>query len=208
MSAEGIVQAKRLVGFLDNDSQKTVYLWCGLICNADGLFWPSLIDLSIELGKSERALRRNFMELERYSLIVRKPGWRNDGSQRSNYYQMFLNVSPRDFMKHRRGDGSRIMSTRKRVERYLDAYCDRLESWGQALSLLKEQINHQVFQTWFVPLTVRCLKRNTITLAVPNENFKRYHEEKSRKVIIDAVNKTFSKRITNVYFRTKDDGES
>ena len=107
MSAEGIVFAKRFLPFLDNDSQRTILLYYGLICNDDGLFWPSMADVSIETGKSERAIRRTSKELENYGLLAIKPSWREDGSQKSNYYQLLLTLSPREFLKQRRG--SRIM---------------------------------------------------------------------------------------------------
>jgi DnaA N-terminal domain len=208
VSADGIVFSKQFLPFLDNDSQRTMLLYYGLICNDDGLFWPSTADISIETGKSERAIRRTNKELENYWLLAINPSWRNDGSQKSNYYQLLLKMTPKEFLKRRRS-GSRIMSTsRKRVEHRLDAYCNLLECWAQTLSCLKDQLNPQVFHTWFARLSVRSLKRKTLSLGVPNENFKQYHEaNKSSRLLLKIGSEFFGNQLSFIYFRTKSEEE-
>jgi hypothetical protein len=205
MSAEGIIWAQKLLPLLANDSQRVVLLHFGLRANMDGLLWPSVADIATELGKSERAIRRTLKELDGEELINVDSDYRTDGSQKSNYYQLLLSVTPQELLKRRRTRARVIMSTsRKRFTNRMSRHYELIDHWGQTLTSIRAEINPRTFDTWYAPLKFRGINKRSLVLGMPAEEFENYFKDKrARKVILDAAKRYFDTEITVVYFRVQ-----
>ena len=59
--------------------------------------------------------------------------------------------------------------------------------WEKALATLKSEVNDQVFDTWFVPITQHSLDDAAICLGVPNKFFENWVREKYFSLIKTAV---------------------
>jgi len=108
MSAEGIIWAQKLLPLLANDAQRLMVYHFGLRANPDGLLFPSVADIAMELGKSSRAVRRTIKELDSDEVIHIQPDFNpKDGSQSSNYYQCLFTVTPQELLKRRKARSGR-----------------------------------------------------------------------------------------------------
>jgi len=159
----------------------------------------------MELGKSDRAIRRTIRELDREELLNVSADFRNDGSQGSNYYQLLLSVTPQELLKRRR---SRIVimstSARKRFQQRMERLYGLIECWAAALSTIRVQINPRTFDSWYTPLKFRGINKHSLILGVPNNDFEEYFKDRRiRNLIIDAAKPAFLKQnvtVTSVYF--------
>jgi hypothetical protein len=204
MAAEPMLWAMKLLPLLANDSQRVVLIHLAWRANPDGLLWPSIADMAMELGKSARALRRSLRELDSEQIINVDADFRNDGSQGSNYYQCLLAVTPQDVLKRRKESGrGAIMSTsRKRFATRMERYYKQLDCWAAALSAIRNEIDRHTFNTWYAPLKFRGINKRSLILGIPSENFEvHFRDRRSRNIILTAAKPAFSLDLVSVYFR-------
>ncbi len=65
------------------------------------------------------------------------------------------------------------------------------EVWGNCLSVIKDNVSHQSFKTWFEPIKPISLKSNTLTIQVPSQFFYEWLEEH----YITLLKKTIKKEL-------------
>ena len=65
------------------------------------------------------------------------------------------------------------------------------EVWGSCLSVIKDNVSHQSFKTWFEPIKPISLKGNTLTIQVPSQFFYEWLEEH----YITLLKKTIKKEL-------------
>jgi chromosomal replication initiator protein len=63
--------------------------------------------------------------------------------------------------------------------------------WGNCLKVIKDNINHQSFKTWFEPITPLKLEDNVLTIQVPSQFFYEWLEEH----YINLLKKTIKKEL-------------
>jgi chromosomal replication initiator protein len=68
--------------------------------------------------------------------------------------------------------------------------------WEQVLSLLKENISSQTYQTWFEPIRFVETNKKSIVLEVPNKFFKNWVKEHYSDIIINAVENICNKKLS------------
>jgi len=77
-----------------------------------------------------------------------------------------------------------------------------IEEWGQALTLIKAEINPRTFDSWYAPLKFRGINKRSLVLGVPDPIFEDYFKDKrARRVIVGAAKGCFKTEITVAYFR-------
>lgn len=204
MAAEPMLWARKLLPLLANDAQRVLLLDFSWRANPDGLLWPSIAVVAMDLGKSSRAIRRTTRELVQEQIMNADADFRNDGSQGSNYYQLLLAVTPQDLLQRRRENArGPIMSTsRKRFEARIERFYKLLECWAQTLSAIRDEIDRHTFHTWYAPLKFRGVNKHSLILGIPAENFDAYfRDRRCKKIIIDAARPCFAVDIVAVYFQ-------
>lgn len=65
------------------------------------------------------------------------------------------------------------------------------EVWGRCLSIIKDNISHQSYKTWFEPITPVSIKDQTLTIQVPSQFFYEWLEEH----YITLLKKTIKKEL-------------
>ena len=65
--------------------------------------------------------------------------------------------------------------------------------WKKTLSLLKSEVNEQVFSVWFQPIKQIGLEDNTIILAVPNKFFESWIKEKYMGLLTSSLSRASGK---------------
>lgn len=65
------------------------------------------------------------------------------------------------------------------------------EVWGNCLSIIKDNVSHQSFKTWFDPIKPLALKDSTLTIQVPSQFFYEWLEEH----YITLLKKTIKKEL-------------
>jgi hypothetical protein len=195
MSAEAMLWSRKLLPLLANDAQRLILMDFSWRANSDGLLWPTIAVISMELGKSDRAIRRAIRELDGEEILNVNADFRNDGSQGSNYYQLLLNLTPQELLKRRKArSGTVIMSTsaRKRFEQRMERFYGFIECWAESLTAIRNEINPRTFDTWYTPLKFRGVNKRSLILGVPNEHFETYFKDgRTRRLILDAVKAPF-----------------
>jgi chromosomal replication initiator protein len=68
---------------------------------------------------------------------------------------------------------------------------DHAEVWEACLSVIKDNINHQSFKTWFLPIKAVKLEENVLTIEVPSQFFYEWLEEH----YINLLKKTIRKEL-------------
>lgn len=68
--------------------------------------------------------------------------------------------------------------------------------WEKTLSLLKAEVNEQIFTVWFLPITQSSLDDTSITLSVPNKFFENWIREKYISLIKTALFQASGKELT------------
>ena len=68
---------------------------------------------------------------------------------------------------------------------------NHIEVWENCLKVIKDNISHQSYKTWFEPIQAIKLKDNVLTIQVPSEFFYEWIEEH----YIDLLKKTLKKEI-------------
>jgi hypothetical protein len=189
---------------LANDAQRLVLWDFSWRSNADGLLWPSIAVVAMDLGKSPRAVRRAIREMVDEQIMNADADFRNDGSQGSNYYQLLLAVTPEDLLKLRkeRLNGRPIMSTsRKRFDARMERFYKFLGCWGQTLSAIRNEVDRHTFNTWYAPLQFRGINKRSLILGMPNENFQNYfRDRRSKNIILNCAKRCFTIDLIGVYF--------
>ncbi len=61
--------------------------------------------------------------------------------------------------------------------------------WQDCLTLIKDKVATQTFQTWFVPLKVANLEDSHLTLQVPSQFYYEWLDSHYRPIILEAVKK-------------------
>ena len=65
--------------------------------------------------------------------------------------------------------------------------------WQDCLTLIKDKVATQTFQTWFVPLKVANLEDSHLTLQVPSQFYYEWLDSHYRPIILEAVKKATGK---------------
>ena len=71
--------------------------------------------------------------------------------------------------------------------------------WARCLQLIRENVNPQSFQTWFLPIIPLKLERNQLTIQVPSQFFYEWLEEHYPQVIRNALSQVLGDGATPVY---------
>jgi hypothetical protein len=100
MAAGPMLWAWKIAPLLENDAQRVVLLHLSWRANEDGLLWPTVNDIALELGKSQRAIRRAIKEL--HEVVTANADFGDDGSQGANWYQLLTSISPQELIEGRK----------------------------------------------------------------------------------------------------------
>ena len=71
--------------------------------------------------------------------------------------------------------------------------------WEKALSLLKSEVNDQVFGAWFLPIQQLSIDDSSISLGLPNKFFETWVREKYSSLLNDAVRRASGKELTIIF---------
>ncbi len=67
--------------------------------------------------------------------------------------------------------------------------------WEKALSILKSEVNEQVYNTWFLPISQLSLDDHAIFLGIPNKFFENWIRDKYFSLIKTAIHQTSGKSL-------------
>ncbi|NQT32116.1 MAG: chromosomal replication initiator protein DnaA [Candidatus Omnitrophica bacterium] len=70
------------------------------------------------------------------------------------------------------------------------------KTWEKALSILKSEVNEQIFSAWFMPIEQASIDDKSIALAVPNKFFENWIREKYISLIKTAVQQASGKALS------------
>jgi chromosomal replication initiator protein len=74
-------------------------------------------------------------------------------------------------------------------------FVDSATVWQNCLTLIRDRVAGQTFQTWFVPLKVALLEDSQITLQVPSQFYYEWLDSHYRPLILDAVKQATGKEL-------------
>lgn len=69
----------------------------------------------------------------------------------------------------------------------INIHNDSTTAWKECLSIIKEQVPHITYNTWFLPIKPTELNRNTLKIKVPNSFFIEWIEEHYNKLINNTI---------------------
>ncbi|MCC8146488.1 MAG: chromosomal replication initiator protein DnaA [Bacteroidales bacterium] len=71
--------------------------------------------------------------------------------------------------------------------------------WNQCLSIIKDNVSHSIYNTWFTPIIPLKYEGSDFTIQVPSQFFYEYLEEKYADLIFHALKRVSEKNLTLNY---------
>lgn len=80
----------------------------------------------------------------------------------------------------------------------MEIRANSLEVWEEALSILKERVNRQSFETWFRPISLHSMDENRVEVLLPNRFFKEWFEENYMELLRSTLEDLLFKKVNVV----------
>ena len=84
---------------------------------------------------------------------------------------------------------------------------NHIDVWNRCLSIIRDIVPKEQYETWFQPVRSVSLENSTITLAVPSHFFREYLEEHYIDVLNLVLRREIGSNVTLIYAVTVVEGE-